>query len=57
VAGKKDFLNLSVRHWNKLKLEADLSNNPDLCCVVGVSKSDKKLGVKLLTILKNKTSL
>ena len=33
-SGKNDLLNLSVLQGKSVKLTADLSDNPDLCCEV-----------------------
>jgi hypothetical protein len=49
--GKNDFLNLSVLDIYKVKFAEFLRKRPDLCCTVWGNKSDKKLGVRLLTIL------
>ena len=55
-SGKNDLLNLSVLQGKSVKLTADLSDNPDLCCEVAGSRSVQYLGTKLFTILKNSTS-
>jgi hypothetical protein len=51
VEGKNDFLNLSVLDIYKVKFEKFLRKRPDPCCTVWGDKSDKKLGLRLLTIL------
>ena len=56
-SGKNDLLNLSVLQGKSVKLTADLSVNPDLCCEVAGSKSVKYLGTKLFTILTKKCNL